>query len=123
MLFFLHLEPYLFDFYSFLADRMRDATDDDDERDKEPSGQWRKDDSTKHKNRLGNHRRGHQVDSALPTDFDEEWGANNTEKQNGRNPYSGPSRGPAQHSMQCTNSRTSPRSYNDGGNRLVITIS
>ena len=101
---------------------MRDATDDDGEREKESSGQWRKDDSTKHKNRLGNHRRGNQVDSAAPIDLDEGRGTNTADKQNGRAPYSGPSRGPAQHSMHGKNSRTSPRSYNDGGNRFVIII-
>ena len=112
----------IFLFLSFLADRMRDATDDDGEREKESSGQWRKDDSTKHKNRLGNHRRGNQVDSAAPIDLDEGRGTNTADKQNGRAPYSGPSRGPAQHSMHGKNSRTSPRSYNDGGNRFVIII-
>ena len=90
---------------------MRDADDFDEERKRETSGQRRKDDDIQNKNKFGSHRRGHQTDSS-------DHNADEADKHNGRVNFAG-SRS-AQNSALAINSRTSPRSYNEGGNRFVF---
>ena len=77
-----------------------------------------RDDTTQNRNKFGSHRRGQQANSSGKKDLDDERATNNADKQNGRVSFAG-SRS-AQHSAQAMNSRTSPRSYNDGGLRLVF---
>ena len=97
---------------------MRDADDIAEERVRETFDQRRKDDNTQNRNKFGSHRRGQQSDSSGKKDLDDEYATNNADKQMGRASFSGPRT--VQHSAQALNSRTSPRSYNDGGNRLVF---
>ena len=99
---------------------MRDADDIDEERVRVASEQRRKNDNAQNRNKFGSHRRGQQADSTGKKDLDDEWVTNNADKQNGRTSFA--SSRSAQHSAQAMNSRTSPRSNNDGGQRLVLII-
>ena len=100
---------------------MRDTSIEDDEWSKEPS-ESRTGESVQSKNRFGSHRRGHQSDTKPKTDVNEGWSTNNSERQNGRAPFAVSGRGSPQTWAQGMNSRTSPRSHNEGANRFVFEI-
>ena len=84
---------------SFLADRMRDGGDSDEEKDK---GHWGKDANMQNKNNLGNHRRGMPSNTGVlqqpgPTGpskggNDARRGRQNEDRQDRRVPYAGSNR-------------------------------
>lgn len=109
---------------SFLADRMRDGTDSDEENEKPMARNWNKEDSGSISTRLGNHRRGVassrgalQGGSVISKDTDSGWGRPNAEQHNGRISQYSSNRKALNPSSQTNFSRPPVLSYNDGGAR------
>ena len=114
--------------FSFLADRMRDGTEDDEENIKSSAGSWKKEDSAQTRSKFGLPRRGASTNTGsiqgghTPSKGDEGWGRPNVAQSNGRTANAGTSREPFQHSTQINYSQSSSArtTQNEGGSRYLV---